>query len=95
MNASAKKTGILTDLLILVTVSSETHTHTPAQHVSEAYEAHVGQFKGAAVARLQELLAEVEADALHLQDTNTVAVSTGSRAAGPVWNSGTGVTVLW
>lgn len=33
--------------------------HTPAQHVSEAYKAHISQFKRATMAGLKELLAEV------------------------------------
>lgn len=41
--------------------------HTPAQHVGEAYKAHISQFKGATMTRLQELLTEVQADTLHLQ----------------------------
>lgn len=41
-------------------------THTPAQHVGEAYKAHISQFKGATMTGLQELLTEVEAYSLHL-----------------------------
>lgn len=43
-----------------------THTHTPAQHVGEAYKAHISQFKGATVTGLQELLTEVQTNPLHL-----------------------------
>lgn len=42
-------------------------THTPAQHVGEAHKAHVSQFEGAAMTGLQELLTEVPAHPLHLE----------------------------
>ena len=56
---------------------------TPAQHIGEAYEADVGQFKGAAVTGLQELLTEVQAHAFHLinTDKDSGSASTTGRLA--------------
>lgn len=48
-----------------------THIHTPAQHVGEAYKAHISQFKGATMTGLQELLTEVQTYPLHLQQRET------------------------
>lgn len=45
--------------------------HAPAQRVSQAHKAHISQFKGAAVTRLQELLTEVQSDPLHLQKSQS------------------------
>lgn len=44
-----------------------TDTYAPAQHVCEAYKAHISQFEGATMTGLQELLTEVQAYPLHLQ----------------------------
>lgn len=52
---------------ILFSPLSWKSSHTPAQHVSEAYEAHISQFKGATMTGLQELLTEVQTNSLHLQ----------------------------
>lgn len=45
--------------------------HPPAQHVSQAYKAHVSQLKGAAMTRLKELLTEVQSHPLHLQQSQS------------------------
>lgn len=47
-------------------VNRHRHTYTPAQHVGEAYKAHISQFEGATMTGLQELLTEVQTYPLHL-----------------------------